>query len=103
MAQLLIVIDKISSGASIMPMSTIQKIRTRLDLTRTQMAEALDVTVGNIAHYEVRGQVVPPKVAGQLIAFAHKRGVPLTFDDVYADDFLPRRVQRARRQPAATG
>ena len=79
-------------------MSTIQKIRARLDVTRGQMAAALDVTVGNIAHYELRGQMVPPQVAGRLIAFAQSKGVALTFDDIYAADHLPRGVKRARRQ-----
>jgi len=65
-------------------MNTFKSIRQRLKATQAQIAEALDVTQGNISFYE-KGQTVPPATAKKLIEFARARGVSLSFDDVYAD------------------
>ena len=63
-------------------MNSISNIRARLKVTQQALADALQVSQGNISHYE-RGQSVPPEVAKRLIAFAGKRGQVLTFDDIY--------------------
>ena len=63
-------------------MNTILSIRKRLDATQSELAEALGVSQGNVSHYE-RGQTVPPDIAFRLINFAKKRGLSLSFDDIY--------------------
>lgn len=71
-------------------MNSISRIRAQLGVTQSALAEALDVTQGNISHYE-RGQVVPPAVATRLIEYAARLGHQLRFDDIYgaAPDLLP--------------
>lgn len=63
-------------------MNSISQIRATLKVTQQALADALQVSQGNISHYE-RGQSVPPEVAKRLIAFAGQRGHLLTFDDIY--------------------
>lgn len=63
-------------------MNNIKSIRDRLGLTQTELAQALDMTQGNVSFYE-RGQMVPPNIASKLIDFAHTRGCCITFNDVY--------------------
>lgn len=63
-------------------MNSISHIRAKLKVTQQALAEALQVSQGNVSHYE-RGQSVPPEVAKRLIIFAGKRGHALTFDDIY--------------------
>ncbi|OEZ91501.1 helix-turn-helix domain-containing protein [Duganella phyllosphaerae] len=65
-------------------MNRISDIRAKLALTQKALADALQVSQGNVSHYE-RGQSVPPKVAQRLIAFAAKRGHTLSFDDIYGN------------------
>lgn len=65
-------------------MRPIRAIRERLGLTQAQLAAALGCTQGNVSFYE-RGQMVPPDVAGRLIALASAQGHAITFNDVYAD------------------
>jgi putative transcriptional regulator len=77
-------------------------IRTRLGVTQAEIAAPLGVTQSNISFYET-GQTVPPLVAGKLIAYAKKRGVKLTFDDIYGDGALklgPPAPQRKRSKTA---
>ncbi|MRW82932.1 helix-turn-helix domain-containing protein [Pseudoduganella sp. FT26W] len=69
-------------------MNAISRIRARLGVTQQVLATALNVSQGNISHYE-RGQSVPPDAAKRLIAFASTRGHVLNFEDIYG--------------PAATG
>jgi putative transcriptional regulator len=64
-------------------MNAIKSIRTRLGLTQAALAEAIGCTQGNVGHYEIKGQTVPPDVARRLITYAATLGVTLTFDDVY--------------------
>jgi putative transcriptional regulator len=64
-------------------MSNIKAIRTRLGLTQTDLAKGLGCTQGNVGHYEIKGQTVPPEVARRLIAFAAGLGVQVTYDDIY--------------------
>lgn len=42
----------------------------------------IDVTQGNVSHYE-QGQEIPPAVARRVIAAAERHGLQLTFDDIY--------------------
>lgn len=63
-------------------MNSISTIRAKLKVTQQALADALQVSQGNISHYE-RGQGVPPEVAKRLIAFAALRGCHLTFDEIY--------------------
>ena len=81
-------------------MNAISRIRAQLGVTQSALAEALNVTQGNISHYERGGQAVPPVVAKRLITFAGRRGVVLTFDDIYA----PERAAPGHggRQPPST-
>lgn len=77
-------------------MNTISKIRAHLGVTQVAMAEALDVTQGNVSNYE-RGQAMPPHVAGRLIAYAGTLGVQLTYDEIYAAEYSPQPAARLRR------
>ena len=63
-------------------MSRIKEIRERLNVTQTELAEALHCTQGNIGHYE-RGQTLPPERATTLIEYAATKGLRLTMDQVY--------------------
>lgn len=63
-------------------MNTILSIRKRLEATQAELADALGVSQGNVSHYE-RGQTVPPDIALRLINFAKKRGISISFDDIY--------------------
>lgn len=63
-------------------MNPISLIRARLGVTQQTLAAALNVSQGNISHYE-RGQSVPPDVAKKLISYGHSLGQKITFDDVY--------------------
>lgn len=66
-----------------MDMNSIRLIREQLAMTQAALASELGVTQGNVSHYE-NGQGVPQEVARKLIQVAADRGVPITFDDVYA-------------------
>ena len=43
----------------------------------------LGVTQGNVGHYELRGQTMPPEGAMRLIAEAAVRGHRVTYEDIY--------------------
>lgn len=66
-------------------MDTIKTIRERLGMSQAQFARAIGMTQGNISHYELGHQFVPPIVARRIIDIAKDRGVKLSFNDVYAD------------------
>ena len=61
----------------------IKKIRLHLGLTQQAFADMLGCTQGNVGHYELRAQMVPPEVAKKLIAEAAKRGSVVTYEDIY--------------------
>lgn len=69
-------------------MNAIKDIRTRLSLTQSGLAAALEMTQGNVALYE-RGQTVPPKVAIRLIEVAMGHGLTISLDHVYGIKSLP--------------
>lgn len=63
-------------------MSNIKTIRERLGVTQKTLAEALGCTQANVSFY-MQGQVMPPDKALRLIAFAKKKGVKVTLNDIY--------------------
>lgn len=65
------------------PFSRIRSIRERLALSQADLAKLLGCTQGNIGHYEVRDQVMPPTVAQRLIFECAVRGLRITYDDIY--------------------
>jgi putative transcriptional regulator len=61
----------------------IKRIRLCMGLTQQQFADMLECSQGNIGHYELRDQMVPPEMARKLIAEAAKRGSRVTYEDIY--------------------
>ena len=61
----------------------IKKIRLYLGMTQQAFADMMECTQGNVGHYELREQMVPPEVARKLIAEAAKRGSRVTYEDIY--------------------
>lgn len=54
-----------------------------MGLTQQQFADMLGLTQGNVGHYELREQTMPPEGAKRLITEAAKRGHRVTYDDIY--------------------
>jgi transcriptional regulator with XRE-family HTH domain len=54
-----------------------------MGLTQQEFADMLGVTQGNVGHYELRGQTMPPEGAMRLIAEAAVRGHRVTYEDIY--------------------
>lgn len=54
-----------------------------MGLTQQEFADMLGVSQGNVGHYELRDQVMPPDGAKKLIQEAAKRGHRVTYDDIY--------------------
>lgn len=69
-------------------MNSIRTIRQRLGVSQSELADALEVTQGNVSFYE-NGQTVPPAVAQRLIDFAATKGHQLSYDHVYGAAPLP--------------
>jgi putative transcriptional regulator len=61
----------------------IKRIRLCMGLTQQQFADMLECSQGNIGHYELRDQMVPPEMARKLITEAAKRGSRVTYEDIY--------------------
>lgn len=61
----------------------IKQIRLGLGMTQQAFADMLGCSQGNVGHYELRAQMVPPEVAKKLIAEAAKRGSRVTYEDIY--------------------
>jgi putative transcriptional regulator len=81
-------------------MSVIKTIRTKLGMSQADLGAALGVTQGNVGHYERRGQLVSVPVAAKLIQVCEKRGLKVTFDDLYRH-YLRRAPRRAASAPVA--
>lgn len=64
-------------------MNNFQQIRSRLQLSQSELAEALDMSQPNISKYE-NGQEVSPETARKLVRLATERGVSVSFDDIYS-------------------
>ncbi len=66
-------------------MANLKQIRTeRLQLSQEALAAKLGVTQANVSFYEVRGQVMPPRVARRLIDYCRSVGVEISFDEIYS-------------------
>jgi putative transcriptional regulator len=61
----------------------IKRIRLCLGMTQQAFADMLGCSQGNVGHYELRDQMVPPEMARKLIAEAAKRGSRVTYEDIY--------------------
>jgi putative transcriptional regulator len=61
----------------------IKKIRLEMNMTQQAFADMLGCSQGNVGHYELRDQMVPPEVARKLIVEAAKRGSRITYEDIY--------------------
>lgn len=68
------------------PMNNILQICKRLGLSQVAFGKAIDVSQGNVSHYEQGRQEVPPEVARRVIAAAEAMGHAVTFDDIYQPD-----------------
>jgi len=80
-------------------MNAFARIRSRLGVSQSAIADAIGVSQGNVSFYEVRDQTVPPDVAGRLIAFASQHGLAITFDHVYGAAALPKARPAGRERP----
>lgn len=55
-----------------------------MGVTQTTLAVGIGCTQGNVAHYENKGQAVPPPhIAKRLIVFAAQCGHVVTYEDIY--------------------
>ena len=59
----------------------------------------LGVTQGNVGHYELREQTIPPEGARKLIEEAAVRGHRVTYEDIYGEVNTP--VARKKQAPRA--
>ena len=79
----------------------LKQIRLRLGLTQQEFADMLGVSQGNVGHYELRDQVMPPHVARDLIEQAAKRGHRVTYEDIYGTVDEPVVIAKLAITPAA--
>lgn len=79
-------------------MNTFKAIRERLGVTQAALADGLGCTQGNVGHYE-KGQTVPPPVAKKLIEFGARKGVLISYEEIYGAPETTR-VKRPRRAQA---
>lgn len=75
----------------------LKEIRLRMGMTQQAFADMLDVSQGNVGHYELRDQVMPPHVAKTLIFEAAVRGHRVTYEDIYGKVDAPVIKHRLRR------
>lgn len=54
-----------------------------MGLTQQEFADMLQITQGNVGHYELREQTMPPEGARKLIEEAAVRGHRVTYEDIY--------------------
>lgn len=64
-------------------MNNILQIRQRLGLSQAAFGAAIEVSQGNVSHYENDRQEMPIEVARRLIAAAEKLGHVVTLNDIY--------------------
>ena len=78
----------------------IKRIRLCLGMTQQAFADMLGCSQGNVGHYELRDQMVPPEMARKLIAEAAKRGSRVTYEDIYGvvNEPVVKMSPRARRE-----
>ena len=73
-------------------MNNVKLIRQKLGVSQQVLADGIGCSQGNIGHYEIGGQAIPPDAARRLIAFAEARNLVITYDDIYDD---PRKLEKA--------
>jgi putative transcriptional regulator len=66
-------------------MRNIKVIRIRLGLTQSALAIGIGCTQGNVAHYENKGQTIPPDTAKRLITFAATQGQVVSYEHIYGE------------------
>ncbi len=76
----------------------LKKIRLRMGMTQQQFADMLGISQGNVGHYELRDQVMPPHMARFLMMKAADRGHRVTYEDIYGKVHAPVLNSRARRE-----
>lgn len=64
-------------------MNAIKDIRDKLGLTQNELAAKLEMTQGNVGHYEKGIQDVPVRVAKKLVSIAKANGLDMSLDDFY--------------------
>jgi len=80
------------------PQNLIKEIRQRMGMTQQEFADMIGCTQGNIGHYELRDQMVPPDVARKLIFEAAVRGHRVTYEDIYGEVTTPAIKRRLRAE-----
>lgn len=55
-------------------------------MSQADFGAAIGVSQGNVSHYELDRQEVPPDVARRIKAAAEERGIDMSFDDIYGQD-----------------
>jgi predicted transcriptional regulator len=63
--------------------NNLRAIRTRLAVRQEDLAREIGYTQANIGHIERGEQTLLPSVAAKVIEFAAKRGITVTYDDLY--------------------
>lgn len=63
-------------------------------MTQRELADVFSQTASNVSHYECGKQELPPACARALIIEARKRGVEISFDDIYAASTGPAQPER---------
>lgn len=76
----------------------IKRIRLCMGMTQQAFAEMLGCSQGNVGHYELREQTVPPDVAKKLIYEAAVRGSRVTYEDIYGKVDAPEIKGKRRRE-----
>lgn len=71
-------------------MNNILSIRKRFGMSQSEFGDAIGVSQGNVSHYELLKQEVPPDVARRVIAAGQDRGIDVSFDDIYS---VPSRME----------
>lgn len=71
-----------------------------MNMTQQEFADMLGVSQGNVGHYELREQTMPPDGARKLIHEAAIRGHWVTYEDIYGavqtPVMMPPRTRRER-------
>ncbi len=58
-------------------------LREDLNLTKTEMAEMLDISIGCLHNYEYGKRRPRPDIAYRIIALAKSYGMSITLEDLY--------------------